>query len=84
MDYGDNEYNFTNASFPWETYKGSFNNLSNPGFKKGRAILLEDMYLDDTFFSPSLGKIIDMNLYIYIYIYNLDKYNFVCKLKYYI
>ena len=60
MDYGDNEYNFTNASFPWETYKGSFNNLSNPGFKIGKAILLEDMYLDDTFFSPSLGKIIDI------------------------
>ena len=58
MDYKDRGYNFTNSSYPWEIYKGSFYNLSNPKLKKGKAILLEDTYLDDSFFSPSVGKII--------------------------
>ena len=56
IEYKNLKYQFINTSYPWEIYRGSFSNLSDPYFKQSRSVLLEDVYLDDTFFDSDLSK----------------------------
>ena len=50
------DYVFPATTYPWEIFTDSFSALGNPGFQQNRALLLEDVTLDASFFEQGLGK----------------------------
>ena len=50
------EYSFPNTTYPWEFYRGSFEELGNKSYHENRVLLSEEHELDDSFFDASFGK----------------------------
>ena len=50
------EYTFPNTTYPWEFFRGSFEELGDKSYHKNRVLISEEREIDDSLFESSLGK----------------------------
>ena len=55
-----NDNVFSNTTYPWEIYQGTFHQLGDAYYERNRALLFENEqpFADDTFYDPALCMII--------------------------